>query len=243
MSTVFVQLPEIARPTGILSKLDQLGIEYIPKIDRFDGSNRTFTDPGFENKTIQVPSTIEGVRAEDLMVAIESDYLFTFVRNPASRMVSLWSDMMMEDDHVIQSELSEPGTSSHYFFNTLSNHGFVPNMAFNDMIEKVGNLDRSIISSTVFLAPYTEMLDKIKGLRDPRPLEMIGRVENANEELRKVCEIRGMDYGSDIPAENLDKDPSVNFYNKPVDEYYTEATKELVRVVYARDLAELDYVV
>jgi len=224
MSAVFVQLPEIARPTGILSKLDQLGIEYVPTRG-------------------QEPTTIEGIHADNLMSAVEADYLFTFVRNPASRLVSMWSDMMMEDDSVIEAEISVPGTASHHFFNILANHGFVPNMEFADMVEKIGNLDRSIISSTVFLAPYTEMIDKIKEIRAPKPLTMIGKVENANEDLRKVCEIHGLSYGADIPHTSMDQDPSINFYNKPIDEYYTDATRELVRIVYARDLAELDYVV
>ena len=153
-------------------------------------------------------------------------------------MVWLWSDMMMESDQLIEEETRVSGTGAYHFFNTHSDR-FTAGMNFTDFIEQLAGA--SNINDTVFLAPHSVLLDKVREALNPHQIARVGKVEDANTELTRVSSHLGKDYGVLIPEPCLDDHASVNFYNKPISEYYTDETRQIIEGIYQRDLAEFDY--
>jgi len=149
----------------------------------------------------------------------ENYFKFTFVRNPWSRILSLyffWKNQHKDHEYYIYDK-----DEVDYIHEN--------NLSFKDFANKIKDNTRVLLGK-----PHAQSYcDFYKILNGDFKFDFIGKVENLQNDFKSVCEKIGIPY-EEIPHKN--KSP-----HKHYTEYYDNETMEIVAEIYANDIEYFGY--
>lgn len=151
------------------------------------------------------------------------DFLkFSFVRNPYSRVVSLFEDKVRRG----------PGT--HWEIPFWSQHKKSSFVEFVRFLSEGNNYLFDRHSQPQYLN-----LNKLNGfLPEVKYLNFIGRVETFDEDLKKLCQLIGFRL-NEYPKKNISKESDKMFGDYK--DYYCEESKNIISQIYKKDLELFKY--
>lgn len=156
-----------------------------------------------------------------------SEYSFSIVRNPYDRLVSCYTEKILDPFHRKRDNISK----EHEYYNRLIlEEGFFPKESFKSFVKKVCKIsDRR--SDKHFRSQHCFLLDK-KGRWIP---DFLGKFENLEEDFKKICKKMGVSKPPSLPHKRKSK--RIDGYR----DYYDEETKRLVERRYKKDLELFGY--
>ena len=145
----------------------------------------------------------------------ESYYNFVFVRNPWSRLVSLYKDKVVTNGSYVRYLLNKYRIQNAHL------------MKFEDFVKFVGNVPDGYCDP--HFLPYHCRINLQK-------TDFVGKLEKFEDDMRYVLNIIAPDQHIEIPNLN-----SSEYEEKGYRDYYTDETRDIVARKYAKDIELFNY--
>lgn len=139
-------------------------------------------------------------------------FIFTFIRNPWDRLLSLWCDFTQ----IRKKEYSEKITLDNELFSE-----------FNSFEDFCINFRNTIWINDVFLKPQLYFIFPYSRIN------FIGKYESLNEDYKKLCHILNITHDK-LP---IIRKTEHNHYRN----YYTQQTRDIIAEIYKEDIKEFGY--
>ena len=149
--------------------------------------------------------------ARGQMMSLEDFFVFTFVRNPYSRLYSGWKFVK-----------KEIGKGNPLF---LPKQQYINDYSFAEWVQMITNNEQ-----------FAQLLKPQFLYVKSHQCNFIGRYENFQEDLIKVCAKTNTELNQDIPWLN-----KTSTHNKEYLEHYDERTKDIVYDYYKEDFLQFQY--
>lgn len=146
-----------------------------------------------------------------------ADYFkFAFVRNPWSKLVSVYHDFTMQRGHQYSAKKKMDKPLLH---------------EFNDFEDLCLRLKDSEWRDNVFFRPQSTFVTMDNG----EVIDYVGKFEDLDDHFREACEMIGYPIRSALPMYHVGK------YNHDYRKHYSSESREAVRQFYQEDLELFDY--
>lgn len=164
----------------------------------------------------------EKLIAKNNLQKFDNYFKFTFVRNPYSRLVTSYKDMIL---------FKQSLTHINGMSRNLWKFGdkFWPNMGFKDFANSVSQIPDKKADGH-FRSQYCFITDKHNRLVP----DFIGKIENLEEDYKEICKKIGIKNPLKFPHANKS-------INKSYKSYYDEETKKIIQKRYFKDFKMFKY--
>ena len=147
----------------------------------------------------------------------DKSFVFSFVRNPYSRVLSAYMDKVKE----------RATSKKNYKWSGVMGNSDLRNITFKEFVELICEIPDNAIDP--HLQSFSYVFDEL-GIEP----DFIGRLETFEEDWKKLCKITGL-------SEYVGKHKNKGDYDRDLDKYYTPELYDMVYRRYIDDFEGFDY--